>query len=142
MVVDIHSKMQESGNAKGSPVETSVSRNADLELSAYIGPDAAVLGDLSFAGHLRIEGSVDGHVRGGQIIVVAPGARVRGSLSARVVMILGGSHEADVRASERIEVRKGAVLTGTLESPEIAVDPGAQFSGSFQTRRPPEVEPA
>lgn len=113
-----------------------------FELEGYVGAGAAVVGKLSFAGNLRLDGTFEGDLFGGDVLVIGPNARVKGRIGARWVVILGGTIEAEVTAQEGIEVRAGARVTGSLESPEIAIDPGALFSGRFQTAPPPPVEEA
>lgn len=111
----------------------------ELELSAYLSQDAAFVGQLSFAGNARIDGALDGEVRGGDVVVLGPASRVSGKISARRVVILGGHIEADILARESVEIRPGAEVLGALTSPEILVDPGAKFSGTFETQPPPPV---
>lgn len=112
---------------------------SDAELSAYLGREATVVGQLSFAGNVRLDGVLDGELRGGDVVVLGPASRVSGKISARRVIILGGRIEADIVARVSVEIRPGAEVLGALTSPEILVDPGAKFSGTFHTQPPPEV---
>lgn len=127
-----------------SPSKSSRGATPELELAAFIGQEAALVGQLSFAGNVRLDGSFEGELRGGDVVVLGPSSRVSGSIAARRVIILGGRVEADIVAREAVEIRPGAEVLGALTSPEILVDPGAKFSGTFHTEPPPvvaEVQP-
>jgi cytoskeletal protein CcmA (bactofilin family) len=122
---------------QGSPIAGPEPRG--LELAAFVGPSAALLGKLSFSGNIRIDGIFEGELLGGDTVVLGPESRVKGRVSAQNVIILGGAIDADIFADRRVQIRPGAVVHGTLTSPEILVDPGAQFRGTFNTAPPPEV---
>lgn len=104
-----------------------------------MGREANLVGNLSFAGNVRVDGAVEGELRGGDVVVLGPVSRVSGRISARRVIILGGRVDADIVARESVEIRPGAEVLGALTSPEILVDPGAKFSGTFHTEPPPTV---
>lgn len=117
-----------------------------LDLSAYLGPDASLVGTLSLAGNVRIDGSVDGELLGASVVIVGPTARVRGKIRAGTVIVLGAQVTADIDARGAIELRQGATVVGTLSAAEIHMDPDIEFSGRCDlhptrtTARPPEAE--
>jgi cytoskeletal protein CcmA (bactofilin family) len=110
-----------------------------LEFSAFVGATSAFLGTLSFSGNVRVDGAFEGELLGGDTVVLGPKSRVSGRISAQRVVILGGTIEADIVAERRVQIHAGAVVLGALSSPEILVDPGAQFHGTFNTAPPPRV---
>jgi cytoskeletal protein CcmA (bactofilin family) len=110
-----------------------------LELAAFVGEAAALLGKLSFSGNVRVDGTFEGELLGGDTVILGPHSRVTGRILARNVIILGGNVDAEIVAEGRVQIRPGAIVHGTLSSPEILVDPGAQFRGTFDTQAPPAV---
>jgi len=125
------SEPPEACNAESSP--------RGLEFSAFVGTASAFFGKMSFSGNARIDGVFEGELWGGDTVILGPQSRVSGKISARQVVILGGTIEADIVAEHRVQIRAGAVVLGALSSPEILVDPGAQFTGTFNTAPPPQV---
>lgn len=118
---------------------------APLELDAILGAGTHFEGKLSFAGKIRIEGSFEGELLGGELLVIAGDARISGALRAHHVLILGGTIQANITAEESIELCVPAVVTGDLRAPEIILERGISFSGTCTmqplTEEPPRVEP-
>lgn len=108
-----------------------------LELEAILGASTSLSGRFSFAGRVRVEGTLEGEVLGGELLIVAPGAQITGTIQARSVLILGGEVRANISAEEAIELRVPAVVQGDLEAPQIFLERGVQFSGNC-TMRPLE----
>jgi cytoskeletal protein CcmA (bactofilin family) len=100
-----------------------------LDLSAYLGPDSSLVGTLSLAGNVRIDGSVDGELLGATLVILGPSARVRGKIQAGSVVVLGAQVSADIDVRGSIELRQGATVVGTLTAAEIQMDPDIEFSG-------------
>jgi cytoskeletal protein CcmA (bactofilin family) len=114
----------------------------DLELSAIFGSGTAIHGTLSFSGKIRVEGEVEGHIKGGRLLIIGPGARVVGRIEADQVIVLGGVVEADIVATESIELYIPSQVSGELKSPQIYMDRGIRFQGTCDmTGSPPSVEP-
>jgi len=100
-----------------------------LDLSAYLGPDASLVGTLSLAGNVRVDGSVDGELLGASLVILGPNARVRGRIQAGSVLVLGAQVNADIDARGAIELRQGASVVGTVAAAEIHMDPDIEFRG-------------
>lgn len=104
--------------------------DSPIELHALLGPGTTFVGTLSFAGSVRIDGTVEGDVRGGRMVIVGPAALVRGTIVAETVVVIGGEVEAEITAHTSVELRVPAVVSGRVHSPQIYMDPGIQFSGT------------
>lgn len=104
-------------------------RDEREEVSAFVGRGTTFVGTLSFVDHVRVDGSVEGEILGGRLVVVGPSARVKGVIRAQFVVILGASVEARVEATGGIELRCGAVVKGDLSAPHVHMDPDIDFAG-------------
>lgn len=102
---------------------------APTELHALLGAGTSFRGTISFAGRVRIDGSFEGEIHGGELLVVGDGAEIRGQVNVDAVIVQGGRVEADITARRSIELYVPAQVTGALHSPEIFLDKGVQFSG-------------
>jgi cytoskeletal protein CcmA (bactofilin family) len=109
---------------------------ADQELSAIVGAGTAFHGNLSFSGHVRIDGEVSGRVRGGRVLVIGASATVQGEVQADRVIVLGGQVKADITARLGIELYVPAQVTGDLRAPEIHLDKGVRFVGTCDLSDP------
>lgn len=112
--------------------------DSPIELHAFLGPGTSFVGTLSFAGTVRIDGTVEGEIRGGKMVIVGPSAVVRGTIVAETVLVLGGEVEAEITAHASVELRVPAIVSGRVHSPQVYMDPGIQFSGicDMQPTRP------
>jgi len=124
--------------ARASETATPVPRPRPAPASeevTLVARSAKVEGQLTGAGDLRIEGTVEGEVRIGGRLVVGEGGRVKARLHGKTVSV-AGSVEGDVSADERIELTPTARLTGNITAPRILIQEGATFEGQVFMRSP------
>lgn len=110
------------GQSKGTPAATSLS---------IVGASMTVRGDLETDGVVKVEGSVDGHVRAGSQVLVAKGGIVHGDIETTEA-IVGGVVNGSIRAKERVEVQAGASVEGDVTTRRIAVAEGASLNGMIK----------
>ena len=87
-----------------------------------------VRGDLESNGTVKVEGSVEGHVRAANQVLVAKGGVVAGDIDAREAVI-GGAANGAIRALERVEIQSGAVVNGDITTRRISVAEGGTLNG-------------
>jgi cytoskeletal protein CcmA (bactofilin family) len=114
------------------------------ELSVYLGAESCIIGTLSMAGNLRLDGSLDGELLGAERVTLGPTARVKGRISGHTVIVLGATVDAQIQATAVIELRDGAVVKGDLRAPHVHMDPDIEFHGRCdmnpRTRPPPALD--
>lgn len=110
------------GQGKGSPAATSLS---------IVGTGMTVRGDLETDGVVKVEGTVDGHVKAGSQVLVARGGVVHGDIETTEAVVGGIVHGA-IRAKERVEVQAGAAVEGDVTTRRIAVAEGATLNGQIR----------
>lgn len=93
---------------------------------SIIGADMTVAGDISTDGDLHLDGTVQGDVACGTLVLGASG-RITGAVRAREAR-LAGQVEGTIDAGT-ISVSRGARLTGDLTYRSIAIEPGAVIDG-------------
>ena len=98
-------------NAKEAVVTNSAGR------TTLISPGTTIRGDISFTGHLDIEGEVSGSIQAeaGQdaILRIVEGGKVAGEVKVPHAMI-NGKVEGDIHATERLELAERAVVDGDV----------------------------
>jgi cytoskeletal protein CcmA (bactofilin family) len=110
------------GQGKGAPAATSLS---------IVGAGMTVRGDLETDGVVKVEGTVDGHVKAGLQVLVAKGGVVHGDIETTETVV-GGTVNGAIRARERVEVQAGASVEGNITTRRIAVADGATLNGQVR----------
>jgi cytoskeletal protein CcmA (bactofilin family) len=90
-----------------------------------------VLGDIETSGVIKIEGTVEGHIRGARQVLVGRQGDVKGDVQAREVVV-GGRIEGTVTASERVEVQGTSAISGDIYTKSIVVMDGGRINGSVR----------
>jgi len=108
--------------SKATPVVASLS---------IVGAGMTVRGDLDTEGVVKVEGTVDGHVRAGQQVLVAKGGVVHGDIETNEAVV-GGAVDGSIVAKDRIEVQSGASVAGDVTTRRIAVAEGATLNGQIR----------
>jgi cytoskeletal protein CcmA (bactofilin family) len=122
----------------------SSAKSGDREPIATIGQSAQlsivangtrIVGEIESEGIIKIEGRVEGIVRGHEQVVVAPGGAVIGDVRGNEI-IIAGRVEGDVAATARVELRAGGAVHGDITAPRIAVQEGGELNGRVQMEKP------
>lgn len=106
---------------------------------SIIGAGMTVRGDIETAGVVKVEGTVDGHVRAKQQVLVAKGGMVHGDIETREAVI-GGTADGAIRATERVEIQSGAAVNGDITTRRIAVAEGGSLNGQIRMGDQPAPE--
>ena len=103
--------------------------------TTLISPGTTVRGDISFTGHLDIEGEVNGSIQAeaGQdaILRIVEGGKVAGEVKVPHAMI-NGKVEGDIHATERLELAERAVVDGDVYYNLIEMAVGAKVNGGLR----------
>ena len=89
----------------------------------------SINGDVKFGSELLIDGEVTGTITSTGALTIGEHGRVKADIKAGSVTILGRV-DGDVVASERCVLEAGGTLRGDVESPRLALNENASFSGS------------
>jgi cytoskeletal protein CcmA (bactofilin family) len=98
---------------------------------SIIGAGMTVRGDLETAGVVKVEGTVEGHVRAKAQVLVAKGGLVHGDVETSEAVV-GGKVNGAIRASDRVEVQPGASVDGDITTRRIAVAEGGSLNGTIR----------
>lgn len=100
-----------------------------------------IVGDIETAGILKIEGRVEGTIRGARQLLLGRGGEIYGDVNAREV-ILGGSVSGTITALERAEIQETSRISGDIYTKTIVVHEGAVLNGSVRMSDKPMVSEA
>ncbi len=95
-----------------------------------ISPDLKIVGDLKCTGDIQIDGTIEGSVKGG-LIIIGEQAKVEGSIVAETVRIFG-TINGRVRA-KTVNLNKTGKVIGDIAHEILAIEAGAYFEGQVQS---------
>ena len=97
-------------------------------ISSVISKDMRVKGELSFKGKARIDGTVEGNIRG-EHLILSETAKVIGDLEL-VSLICHGVIEGNVKA-QQVTTHSTATLHGKLVASNLTVESGTKLNGEI-----------
>ena len=100
-------------------------RSGDRTIS-ILGPDLTVNGDLISKGELRVDGEVQGDIRGVRV-VIGETARITGGVVAEDVIILG--HVMGSVRGVRVSLQSASHVEGDVYHQALVMEQGAFFEG-------------
>jgi cytoskeletal protein CcmA (bactofilin family) len=95
---------------------------------SIIGAGMTVRGDLETPGVVKVEGTVEGHVRAKAQVLIAKGGLVHGDVETAEAVV-GGAVNGAIRASNRVEIQPGASVDGDITTRRISVAEGGLLNG-------------
>ena len=99
-----------------------------------IGRNIRFKGEITGDEDLYLDGSIEGSVQApGHRVTVGPNGQVKATILAREVIIEGKVH-GRVEATGRVQIAGSGAMNGEISTPVIAVQEGAWFYGSLDTR--------
>ncbi|MEA3468397.1 MAG: polymer-forming cytoskeletal protein [Thermodesulfobacteriota bacterium] len=106
------------------------SQKADKEaISSIIDARMVMKGELLFEGKTRIDGTVEGDIKGEHLILSEVG-KVHGNIHVST-FVCHGTLEGNVTAN-LVTARKSCRIHGMIESNNLSVEPGAALSGEMK----------
>lgn len=114
-----------SKNDNPQPVK---SNGANEAISSVICKNMRITGEINFTGKARIDGTIDGNIKGEHLILSESG-KVHGDLEL-ISLVCHGSVEGNIRAQE-VTIHTKAILHGNLSADNLSVEPGAKLSGEI-----------
>ena len=114
-----------------SKSNTEVSRSNDKSSSAVnaIGQGSIIKGDIITEGDLRIDGTLTGSITTKGRLVVGETGLVEGEVICQNALI-SGTLKAKIQVHELLSLKSSANLLGDIITNKLAIEPGANFTGS------------
>ena len=111
------------------------------EIASILAEGVEIVGELSFAHGLRVDGVLKGKVRSEALLVIGPKGRVDADVAIRRISI-NGEFRGIVRASDRVEVHKEGRVYGEIYTPCLIIEAGALFEGkcNMSLKNGPKLE--
>ncbi len=121
--------------AFGAKKETGSIRNANTSDQSILAKDIVVKGELFCEGLLRVEGKIEGSIKGHGEVTIAESADLKADIEGRKIIILG-KVEGNIKATESVELVSTAKVFGDITTDKISIEEGAVFTGKCITKVP------
>ena len=122
-------------DANGESRSTPVAGDANLSV---IAAGSKVMGDFECSGVLKIEGTVEGTIRGARQVLLGRQGVVKGDIETREAVI-GGNVEGSIHALERVEIQGTAAVVGNIHTKSIVIREGGQINGAVRMDESPAL---
>ena len=126
---------RDSPEPANSPSSSAAGRTASRQAApaqvTTIATGTRIVGEITGATDLAIEGRVEGVVNLEAEITVKPGGEAEGELRARAVHI-GGKVQGNVQGSDLVELTASGSLEGDISAKRVIIAEGAYFKGKVQ----------
>jgi cytoskeletal protein CcmA (bactofilin family) len=106
-------------------------RDKEQQTTSIIGREMALVGNVTFKGRLRLDGRIEGNVKGEHLVLGATG-KVIGNVTA-ANLVCHGHVEGNVDA-KKLHVMRGGTITGKVETTDLSVESGALLNGEIKSR--------
>ena len=94
----------------------------------FIASGTKLVGDLVSSGDVRIDGQLSGSIKTQGRLVLGESGVVDGEISCQSA-IIGGQLKAKITTKDLLTLKSTAKLSGEIVSGQLAIEPGAIFSG-------------
>lgn len=123
--------------ASDRPVTRLDTPNAEPSMSV-IGNGMRIVGDIESTGVIKVEGTIEGSIRGARQLLLGKSGAIHGDVYA-VDAVLGGTVVGTVVASERVEIQGTSAVEGDIHTKSIVVFEGGTINGTVRMGEQPQV---
>jgi cytoskeletal protein CcmA (bactofilin family) len=96
-----------------------------------IGAGMKIIGDVETGGVLKVEGTIEGAIRGARQVLLGRTGLIQGDVHADEA-VLGGRVVGTVNATERVEIQSTSRVEGDIHTRSIVVLEGGIINGSVR----------
>lgn len=117
--------------APDRPVPTRLDTPPTDASVSVIASGMRVVGDVESNGVIKIEGFIEGSVRGARQLLLGKTGIIHGDIYATDV-IIGGRVIGSVTATERVEIQGSSSIEGDIHTKSIVVHEGGMLNGAVR----------
>lgn len=114
---------------KKDDVQEEIQKAESEAISSIIDKSMTIAGEISFSGKTRIDGTVNGNIKGEHLILSESG-KIIGDINATSFNCFGNL-EGNVNASI-VTARKNCSIHGRVQAGSLTVEPGAALNGEIK----------
>ncbi|MBU0728898.1 MAG: polymer-forming cytoskeletal protein [Proteobacteria bacterium] len=116
-------------NGGNKTVPNSINTAERDAITSIIDKNMTIVGDITFSGKARVDGRIEGTVRGEYLILSETGS-IKGDIDAGTVACYG-KIEGNIK-TDKFYARNPTHVTGKLETGDLTVESGATINGEIR----------
>lgn len=109
--------------------EKEIQKAEDEAISSILDKSARVTGEIAFQGKTRIDGNIEGNIKGKHLILSKSGS-IKGDVELSS-FVCHGTLIGNIK-SKIVTAKKGCSINGKLEAESLTVEPGASIDGEIK----------
>ncbi len=113
-------------NKNNSPMRNATPDSGTVNI---IGAGTSIEGDVVSGGDIRIDGNLKGTLRTRGKLVVGPTGTIEGEVTCQNADV-SGNVRGKITVTELLALKTSAKINGEITTGKLAIEPGADFSGS------------
>jgi len=94
-----------------------------------ISEGTVIKGDISSAGDIRIDGTLNGNIEAKGRLVIGPKGKVEGEVNCNNIEV-SGYIKGKITVSELLNMKSSAKINGDIIAGKLSVEPGSLFTGT------------
>lgn len=98
---------------------------------SVVGAGMRIVGDVESNGIIKVEGTIEGAVRGARQVLLGRSGTIQGDVHAADVVV-GGKVIGNIVATDRVEIQGTASVDGDLSTRSIVVFEGGMINGAVR----------
>ncbi len=103
-------------------------QNDDISINTLIGPGSSVVGELTSAGFIRLDGDLDGKLEASGKVIIGANARIKADIIAQSVIVCGAVM-GDIVAPGGVHLFPSSFVLGDIVTQKIQIDDNVFFQG-------------
>ena len=107
-------------------------------INSIIGEGTVVVGEISTATSLYVNGKIEGKVSAVKDVLIAENGRVAGNVAGEKVVV-SGEIDGDVNAKGILEITKTGKVRGEINCDKLLIETGAQYQGKVNVGKTESV---
>lgn len=125
--------------AKKEGLEKEIEKVEGEAISSIIDASMSITGEITFKGKTRIDGTINGNVKGEHLILSKEG-KIIGDVQI-TSFICQGTFNGNIETSI-LTAKKGSTINGTIVAENLTVEPGASIDGEIKAfaRKSPQPQ--
>lgn len=112
-----------------SSVASTPKPSGDESINSILGAEISVQGDISFRGKVRVDGKINGNVKG-EYLILGESGKINGDIEANS-LICYGEITGNIKV-EKLSVQKTSFINGKIETNDLFVDSGASLNSEVR----------
>ncbi len=115
---------------KGDNESRLVSATTDKDaITSILDKEMTVTGNISFKGKARLDGRIEGNIKG-EYLILSESSEIVGDIEADIVVCQGRVNGNIV--AKQFFAKKGGTINGSLETTDLSVESGAALNGEVK----------